>query len=51
MFSSLKHDQSDTIQKKESEDDVRHLGGNKLVLNEKKTIENMSKNHTKGNQL
>ena len=35
MFSSLKHDQSDNIHKKESEDDERHSGGDKLVLNEK----------------
>ena len=36
MFSSLKYDQSDTIQKKELEEgDERHSGGDNLVLNEK----------------
>ena len=36
MFSSLKYDQSDTIQKKESEeDDERHSRGGELVFNEK----------------
>ena len=34
MFSSLKYDQSDSIQKKESdESDERHSGGTNLSLN------------------
>ena len=50
MFSSLKYDQSDSIQKKESEEgDERHSGGENLVLNEK-TIKK-SQNQTKENQL
>ena len=40
MFSSLKYDQSDSIQKKESEEgDERHSGGDNLVLNEKNNKE------------
>ena len=51
MFSSLKYDQSDSIQKKESEeDDEIHSGGDNLVL-DKKRIKKKSQNKTKENQL
>ena len=43
-FSSLKYDQSDSIQKKESEEgDERLSGGDNLVLIEKDNIEKESK--------
>ena len=46
MFSSLKYDQSDSIQKKESEEgDERHSGGDNLVLNEKNNKEEESKSN------
>ena len=51
MFSSLKYDQSESIQKKESEEgDERHSGRDNLVLNEKNNKEEES-NQTKENQL
>ena len=46
MFSSLKYDQSDSIQKKESEEgDERHSGGDNLVLNEQHNREEESKSN------
>ena len=46
MFSSLKYDQSDSIQKKESEEgDERHSGGDNLVLNDKSNKEEESKSN------
>ena len=46
MFSSLKYDQSDSIQKKESEEgDERHSGGDNLVLNEQNSREEESKSN------
>ena len=44
MFSSLKYDQSDSIQKKESEGDERHSGGDNLVLNEQHNREESKSN-------
>ena len=51
MFLPLKYDQSDSMQKKESEeDDERHLGGDNLVLNEKHNREEES-NLNKGESI
>ena len=46
MFSSLKYGQSDSIQKKESEEgDEKHSGGDNLVLNEQHNREEESKSN------
>ena len=46
MLSSLKYDQSDSIQKKESEEgDERNSGGDNLVLNEKHNRDEESKSN------
>ena len=46
MFSSLKYDQSDSIQKKESEEgDERDSGGDNLILNDQSNKEEESKSN------